>query len=135
MKCNVHLQNLVNKAGIQRIYKPAKRYMPTTVLCEANGCDITVSDVLEQIEYTVRFIKGNFNVDQQKYKETLDFLRMCKRIFQNESSGKPRKSMAHSTVEVIHEIQDMHAQNKIMKAENENIAITLDLLIDMFVIN
>ena len=135
MKYNVNLQNLANKVGIKRMYNTPQRYVPTYVLCEANGRRITVSDMLKQIEYTVRFIKNNFNVDQQKYKETLEFLKMCELKFQNKSPGKPRKSMAHFVVEVFREIQDIHAKNEIMKAENENMAIALDLLIDMFVVD
>lgn len=135
MKYNVNLQNLAKGTGIQKVYNRPQRYVPTYVLCEVNGRNITVSDMLEQIKRAVQFIKENFDVDQQKYKEALDFLKICKRIFQNESPSKPRKSMAHFAVEVFHEIRDMHANNEIMKAENERMAIALDLLIDMFVVD
>lgn len=132
MNYNANFQGLANKVGIKRMYNTPQRYVPTYVLCEANGCRITVSDMLKQIEYTVRFVKNNFNVDQQKYKETLEFLKMCELRFQNKSPGKPRKSMAHFAVEVFREIKDMYAKNEIMKAENENMAIALDWLIDKF---
>lgn len=135
MKYNVNLQNLANKVGIQRMYNVPQRYIPTYVLYESNGRNITVSDMLKQIEYTVRFIKNNFNVDQQKYKETLEFLKMCELRFQNKSPGKPRKSMAHFAVDVFHEIQDLHANNEAIKKKNEDIAMILDLLIDMFAVD
>lgn len=135
MKYNVNLQNLANGAGIPKVYNRPQRYVPTYVLCEVNGRNITVSDMLEQIKRAVQFIKGNFNVDQQKYKEAHNFLEMCEQILQNKSPGKPRKSMAHFAVEVFHEIRDMHAKNEIMKAENERMAIALDVLIDMFVVD
>jgi len=88
--------------------------------------------MLNQIEYAVRFIRANFDIDQNKYKETLEFLKMCKLIFQNKSPGKPNKSMAHFVVEVFHEIQDLHAKNEAMRKENEKIALALDLLIEKF---
>lgn len=133
MKCNIIYKDLANKVGIQKIYNLPVRFTPIYVIGVVNGQNVTVSDMLSQIQYIVRFIKVNFNVNQKKYKETLQFLKLCELRFQNKSSMKPRKEMAHFTVEVFHEIEDMYAKNEAMKRENENIAISMNMLIDMFI--
>lgn len=133
MKCNINYKDLTNKFGIQKIYKLPVRFTPTYVIGVANNQNITVSNMLNQIQYIVRFIKANFDVDQKKYKETLQFLKLCELRFQNKSSMEPKKKMAHFTVEVFHEIKDMYAKNEAMRRENENNAIFMDMLIDMFI--
>ena len=133
MKCNIIYKDLANKAGIQKMCNLPARFTPTYVIGVVHGQNITVSDMLSQIQYIVSFIKANFDVNQKKYKEALQFLKLCELRFQNKSSMKLKKKIAHSIVEVFHEIKDMYAENDIMKRENENIAISINMLIDMFI--
>lgn len=126
-------KNLFDNCGIQKVNVMPDRFTPTYVLGEVNNQSITVSDMLDQIKYTVRFIKANFNVDQEKYKETLVFLNLCQLRLQNQSTRQPTKQMAHFVVAVFHEIKDAHAKNDDMKRENEKISIALDMLIDKFI--
>ena len=132
MKCKIDTENFAKKIGFEKINEFPEHFTPTFVLAVANGHSITVSEMLKQIEYAIRFIKANFDVDQKKYSETLKFLKLCELRFQNHSSSKPKKNMLHFAVEVFHEIQDMHAKDEKTKKENENISLFLDILIDMF---
>lgn len=119
--------------GIQYIGNAPYRFEPSTKLGMKNGQWITVSDMLKAIEYTVRFIRATFDVDEQKYKETLSVLKFFNLRFLNKSSKAPRREAMHYLVEVVHEMEDMRAVDDEMKKENEKIALALDLLIDSFV--
>lgn len=132
MKKNLQIEKLLKKSGIQYMRNRPKFFVPTFVLGRRNGYVITVADMLEVIENTMFFIKENFNVNQEKYSETIKFLHTCKSMYKNQPSTKPRKKAMHFVVDVFHEIQDMRAANDEQKKENEEISAALDLLIDMF---
>lgn len=130
MKCN--LNNFMKETGIQQFNIP-KVFTPTYVLAVRNGKNITVSDMLSTIERAVKFIKANFNVDQEKYAETLKFLKICRLRFENKHTKQPKKKTAHFVADVFHEMQDMVALNDEEKRKNESYFMKLDFLIDMFI--
>ena len=132
MKCNLNLNDLMKENGIQNINIP-KVFTPKYVLAIRNGNNVTVSDMLSAIEMAVKFIKANFKVDQEKYAETLNFLKICRLRFENKQTKQPKKKTAHFAVEVFHEMRDMHATNDEEKRWNEDLSMKLDLLISMFV--
>ena len=121
----------VAKAGIQQIRSVPRYYTPTYELGMQHGRVITVSDMLKAIEYATRFIMIHFDIDQEKYKEALYFLRICELRFQNKSTRALKKKAIHFANEVLHEIADSYATSNAAKKENEEIHFALDLLIEM----
>lgn len=132
MKCNLNINSFMKESGIQQFNMP-KIFTPTYVLAVQNGKNITVSDMLSTIEDAVKFIKAKFNVDQERYAETLNFLKICRLRFENKRTKQPKKKTAHLVVDVFHEMQDMVALNDEEKRKNENYFMKLDFLIDMFI--
>lgn len=106
-------------------------FTSTYVLGTRNGQSITVADMLEAISRAVRFIKAHFDVNQEKYKLTLEVLKLCQRKLLNQPARKPYKREWHSLIDAIHEMEDMCARNDTDRKENERIALALSLLIDM----
>ena len=132
MKCNLNLNDFMRESGIQ-LFNIPKMFTPNYVLAVRNERNITVSDMINTIETAIRFIKANFNVNQEKYAETLKFLKICRFRFENKPTKQPKKKAAHFVVDVFHEMQDMIASNDEEKRRNENFFMQLDLLIDMFI--
>lgn len=126
-------KDIFNRAGIQGISNVPNFFTPTFVIGVRNGKTITVADMLNAIEDAMRFIKANFDVDQEKYAETLKFLKATKAIFENKQSKTVKKETLHFVVDVFHEKEDMYAVNSEKKKENEKISLALDLLIDMYI--
>lgn len=132
MKRKSQWREVYNRIGIQQISNMPKFFTPTFVLGVRNGRSITVADMLNAIVYAIRFIKANFDVNQEKYAETLKFLKATKAIFENKQSKTVRKQTLHFVVDVFHEMEDLRAVNEEQKKMNEEIALALDLLIDMY---
>ena len=132
MNRNARWKEVFQKTGIRRIDNMPKYFMPTFVLGVRNGHPITVADMLKVIEYAIRFIKANFDVDQKKYAETLKFLKASKALFENKRTKASKKETLHFVVDVFHEMEDMNAVNDEQKKVNEEIALVLDLLIEMY---
>ena len=132
MKSNFNANDFIRNSGIQQFNIP-KIFLPTHVLAVQNGKNITVSDMLNVIETAVKFIKANFNVNQEKYAETLKFLKICKLRFENQHTKQPKKKIVHFAADVFHEMQDMNASNDEEKRQNEDFFMKLDFLIDMFI--
>lgn len=132
MNRNARWKEVFQKTGIRRIDNMPKYFMPTFVLGVRNGHHITVADMLKVIEYAIRFIKANFDVDQKKYAETLKFLKASKALFENKRTKASKKETLHFVVDVFHEMEDMNAVNDEQKKVNEEIALVLDLLIEMY---
>ena len=132
MKFDSVFNNLAQKLGV-KVKRMPKTYTPTYVLGSRNGQSITVADMLKAIEYAIQFIKANFNVDQEKYGAALKVFKIAELRFQNKQGRNPRKKELHFWVDVIHEIEDVHARTVAGKQENEKFALALNLLIDMSV--
>lgn len=130
MRFNSKLNGLTIKSGIQ-VQNIPKTYTPTYVLGSRNGQPITVADTLKAIEYAIAFIKANFDVNQEKYSSAIKVLKTIQSILQNRRTSKLGKEEMKLLVDMIHEIEDMRAKNDASKKENEEIALALDLLIDM----
>lgn len=77
-------------------------------------------------------IKVNFDVDQEKYAETLKFLKASKALLENKRTKTSKKETLHFVVDVFHEMEDMNAVNDEQKKVNEEIALVLDLLVDIY---
>lgn len=131
MNRNARWKEVFQKTGIRRIDNMPRYFIPTFVLGVRNGQSITVADMLKVIEYAIRFIKANFDVDQEKYAETLKFLKASKALFENKRTKISKKETLHFVVDVFHEMEDMNAVNDEQKKVNEEIALVLDLLIDI----
>ena len=130
----MNLNDFMNESGFQRFNMPDK-FTPNFVLAIRNGKNITVSDVLSTIEWAVKFIKANFNVNQNRYAETLKFLSLCRLRFVNQQTKQPNKQMAHLAADVFHEMRDMVALNDEEKRINEGFFMKLDFLIDIHYLN
>ena len=76
------------------------------------------------------FIKDNFDVDEDRYLVTLIYLKSVQLVLNNGSADKPTKEDAHIIIDVMHEIADIHAKNESEKKLNEEIAVSLNLLIE-----
>lgn len=131
MNKNAQWKQVFQKTGMQQIDNIPKYFVPTYVLGVRNGQSITVADMLNAIEYAIRFIKANFDVDQEKYAETLKFLKVSQAFFENKRTKPSKKKTLHFVVDVFHEMQDMRAVNDEQKKVNEEISLALDLLIDI----
>lgn len=132
MKCNLSLNDFMKESGIKQFNIP-KVFTPTYVLAVRNEKNITVADMLSTIESAVKFIKANFDVDQERYAETLKFLKICRFRFENKQTKQPKKKAAHFAVDVFHEMEDMVAFNDEEKRRNEDFFMKLNFLIDMFI--
>lgn len=124
---------IMKQAGIQQIYNAPTKYTPTYVLGVHKGRPVTVSEMLKHIGYLIRYIKAHYNVNQEEYKETISFLSLCELRLQNQSVKKPKNRAMHFAVKVFHEIQDHCAANEAIRRENENIALALDVVIDLLI--
>lgn len=131
MNRNAQWKEVFKKTEMQRIDNVPKYFVPTYVLGVRNGRSITVADMLNAIEYAICFIKANFGVDQEKYAQTLKFLKASKAFFENKRTTTSKKETLHFVVDVFHEMGDMHAVNDEQKKVNEEISLVLDLLIDI----
>ncbi len=97
-----------------------------------NGKDnLTVSQMLKSAEYLIKFIKDNFDVDEKRYSVTLIYLKSVQLVLNNGSADKLTKEDAHIIIDVIHEIADIHARNESERKLNGEIAVSLNLLIEM----
>lgn len=88
--------------------------------------------MLKIIEDAMQVIKTSFDVDQQKYAGALNCLKLCRLKLQNKQVRKPTKREMHFFVDVIHEIEDMHASSNEKKKENEEIAMAMKMLVNIF---
>ncbi len=125
------VQELMKKIGIKELFTvPHGKLQGSTVLA-ANGKDnLTVSQMLKSAEYLIKFIKDNFDVDEDRYSITIIFLKSVQLVLNNGSADKPTKEDAHIIIDVMHEIADIHAKSEGEKKLNEEIAAALSLLIE-----
>lgn len=124
-------QDLMGKIGIKELFTvPHGKLQGSTVLATNGKDNLTVSQMLKSAEYLIKFIKDNFDVDENRYSVTIIFLKSVQLVLNNGSADKPTKEDAHIIIDVIHEIADIHARNESEKKLNEEIAVSLNLLIE-----
>ena len=124
-------QALMEKIGIKELFEvPHGKLQGSTVLATNGKENLTVSQLLKSVTYLIKFIKDNFDVDEYKYSITIIFLKSVQLVLNNGSGNKPTKEDAHIIIDVIHEIADIHAKNESEKELNEEIAVSLNYLIE-----
>lgn len=125
------VQDLMKKIGIKELFTvPHGKLQGSTVLAKNGKDNLTVSQMLKSAEYLIKFIKDNFDVDEDRYSITIIFLKSVQLVLNNGSADKPTKEDAHIIIDVMHEIADIHAKSEGEKKLNEEIAVALNLLIE-----
>ena len=125
------VQHLMGKIGIRELFAfPHGKLQGSTVLATNGKENMTVSQMLKSTAYLIRFIKDNFDVDENRYSVTIIFLKSVQLVLNNGSADKPTKEDAHIIIDVMHEIADIHAKSEGEKKLNEEIAAALSLLIE-----
>lgn len=125
-------QALMEKIGIKELFEvPHGKLQGSTVLATNGKENLTVSQMLKSAAYLIKFIKDNFDVDKHQYSITIIFLKSVQLVLNNGSADKPTKEDAHIIIDVIHEIADIHAKNESEKELNEEIAVSLNCLIEV----
>ena len=125
------VQHLMEKIGIRELFAvPHGKLQGSTVLATNGKENMTVSQMLKSTAYLIRFIKDNFDVDENRYSVTIIFLKSVQLVLNNGSADKPTKEDAHIIIDVMHEIADIHAKSEGEKKLNEEIAVALNLLIE-----
>ena len=125
------VQDLIEKIGIKELFiVPHGKLQGNTVLATNGKENLTVSQMLKSVEYLIKFIKDNFDVNENRYSVTIIFLKSVQLVLNNGSADKPTKEDAHIIIDVMHEIADIHAKSEGEKKLNEEIAAALSLLIE-----
>ena len=125
------VQHLMEKIGIRELFAvPHGKLQGSTVLATNGKENMTVSQMLKSTAYLIRFIKDNFDVDENRYSVTIIFLKSVQLVLNNGSADKPTKEDAHIIIDVMHEIANIHAKSEGEKKLNEEIAVALNLLIE-----
>ena len=125
------VQDLMKKIGIKELFTvPHGKLQGSTVLATNGKENMTVSQMLKLTAYLIKFIKDNFDVDENRYSVTIIFLKSVQLVLNNGSADKPTKEDAHIIIDVMHEIADIHAKSEGEKKLNEEIAAALSLLIE-----
>ena len=132
MKSDYYFNDLLERENII-IYAMPNHFTHSYVLAMRNGMPMTVADLLDRIENAISFIRANFDVNQEKYGNTLKVLKIVKARIDNEHPKRPYKKCILAFIEVTHEIEDMHAKNDIEKQKNEEIAMTMKMLANIFI--
>ena len=125
------VQDIMEKIGIRELFAvPHGKLQGSTVLATNGKENMTVSQMLKSTAYLIRFIKDNFDVDENRYSVTIIFLKSVQLVLNNGSADKPTKEDAHIIIDVMHEIADIHAKSEGERKLNEEIAVALNLLIE-----
>lgn len=125
------VQDLMKKIGIKELFTVPHGKLQGSTVFATNGKDnLTVSQMLKSAEYLIKFIKDNFDVDENRYSVTIIFLKSVQLVLNNGSADKPTKEDAHIIIDVMREMADIHAKSEGEKKLNEEIAVALNLLIE-----
>lgn len=125
------VQHLMEKIGIRELFAvPHGKLQGSTVLATNGKENMTVSQMLKSAAYLIKFIKDNFDVDENRYSVTIIFLKSVQLVLNNGSADKPTKEDAHIIIDVMREMADIHAKSEGEKKLNEEIAVALNLLIE-----
>ena len=96
-------QALMKKIGIKELFDvPHGKLQGSTVLATNGKKDLTVSQLVKSAEL----------------------------VLNNGKSNKPTKEDAHIIIDVMHEIADIHAKSESEKKLNEEIAVSLNYLVE-----
>lgn len=132
MKSDYYFNDLLERENII-IYAMPNHFTHSYVLAMRNGMPMTVVDLLDRIENAISFIRANFDVNQEKYSHAIECLRLAKALFGNKHPKRPKRKCISSFIDVIHEIEDLNANNDIQKQKNEEIAMTMKMLANIFI--
>ena len=125
------VQDLMKKIGIKELFTvPHGKLQGSTVLATNGKENMTGSQMLKLTAYLIKFIKDNFDVDENRYSVTIIFLKSVQLVLNNGSADKPTKEDAHIIIDVMREMADIHAKSEGEKKLNEEIAVALNLLIE-----
>lgn len=125
------VQHLMEKIGIRELFAvPHGKLQGSTVLATNGKENMTVSQMLKSAAYLIKFIKDNFDVDENRYSVTIIFLKSVQLVLNNGSADKPTKEDAHIIIDVMREMADIHAKSEGERKLNEEIAVALNLLIE-----
>ncbi len=125
-------QALMEKIGIKELFEiPYGKLQGNTVLATNGKDNLTVLQLLKSAEHLIKFIKDNFDVDEYRYSITIIFLKSVQLVLNNGKADIPSKEDTHVIIDVMHEIADIRAKNDSEKKLNEEIAVSLNYLIDM----
>ena len=125
-------QALMEKIGIKELFEiPYGKLQGNTVLATNGKENLTVSQLLKSAEYLIKFIKDNFDVDEYQYLTTIIFLKSVQLVLNNGKADNPSEEDAHVIIDVMHEIADIRAKNDSEKKLNEEIAVSLNCLIEI----
>ncbi len=93
------VQHLMEKIGIRELFAvPHGKLQGSTVLATNGKENMTVSQMLKSAAYLIKFIKDNFDVDENRYSVTIIFLKSVQLVLNNGSADKPTKEDAHIIV-------------------------------------
>ncbi len=125
-------QRIMEKLGIKELFEvPYGRLQGNAVLATNGKDNLTVSQLLKSAEYLIKFIKDNFDVDEYRYSITIIYLKSVQLVLNNGKADKPNKEDAHVIIDVMHEIADIRAKNDSEKKLNEEIAVSLNCLVEI----
>lgn len=71
-------QNLMEKIGIKQLFDVTRGKLQGSTVLATNGKEnLTVSQMLKSAAYLIKFIKDNFDVDENRYSVTIIFSNPC----------------------------------------------------------
>ncbi|MEY8332232.1 hypothetical protein AALB53_03785 [Lachnospiraceae bacterium 47-T17] len=115
-------QDLMEKIGIKELFAvPHGKLQGSTVLATNGKENLTVSQMLKSAEYLIKFIKDNFDVDEERYSITIIFLKSVQLMLNNGSADKPTKEDAHIIIDVMHELLIVMRQGERVLERKETI--------------
>ena len=100
-------QNLMEKIGIKQLFDVTRGKLQGSTVLATNGKEnLTVSQMLKSAAYLIKFIKDNFDVDENRYSVTIIFLKSVQLVLNNGSVDKPTKEDAHIIIDVMHRSEE-----------------------------
>ena len=127
-----NVQGIMEKLDIKELFEiPYGKLQGNTVLATNGKDNLTVSWLLKSVEYLIKFIKNNFDVDEYRYSITITYLKVVQLVLNNGKAARPNKEDANIIIDVMQEIADIHAKNDSEKKLNEEIAVALKCLVEI----
>lgn len=127
-----NVEEIIKKIGIKELFDiPHGRLQGSTVLATNGKEYLTVSQLMNATKYLIKFIRSTFDTDEYKYSITIIFLESVQLVLNNGNANKPTEEDAHIIIDVMHEIADLHAKSEGEKKLNEEIAVSLNFLVEM----
>lgn len=127
-----NVEQLKKMIGMKELFVvPSGNLQGDTVLASNEKGVLTVSQMLKEIMYIIKFIRQVFGKNERKYSVAIKFLQSVQLALMNKDVRKPTKEQMKIAADVMHEVADMHAQSEEVKERNEKIAIAIKWLIDV----